>query len=205
MPVPDAHPHGSAAHVLALLRYTAWAHARMLDALHDALVTHAAAQAGEPLPESLRQACRVADHVLRAERIWRGRVEGTGDARLAVWPEAGTWKAPAARDLEARARGLEASSHAWRRLVRAAGDAGLGRRVRYRTSRGTAYATPLGDIVTHVAHHGTHHRAQIALLLREAGHTPPATDYVAFTRAAGADVRHPLFGMARPTRLALGG
>jgi uncharacterized damage-inducible protein DinB len=189
MPVPDAHPHGSAAHVLALLRYTAWAHARMLGALRAAL-----AEAPAPPGAPLCRACRLADHLVRAERIWRGRVEDTADARVAVWPEAGAWHAPEAAALDALAEGFEASSRAWQGLVTQAGADGLGRRVRYRTSRGTAYATPLSDIVTHVAHHGTHHRAQIALLLREAGHTPPATDFIAYVRlrdAASPDAASP--------------
>ena len=71
--------------------------------------------------------------------------------------------------------------------VRALLDAGeragaLDAPVAYTNSSGTAFETPLRDILTHVVNHGTHHRAQIALVLREAGIAPPATDYIYFVR-----------------------
>jgi uncharacterized damage-inducible protein DinB len=38
----------------------------------------------------------------------------------------------------------------------------------------------LGDLVQHLLNHSTYHRGQVAVLLRQLGHQPPATDYRLF-------------------------
>lgn len=38
----------------------------------------------------------------------------------------------------------------------------------------------LGELIQHVVNHSTYHRGQVALLLRQLGHVPPATDYRVF-------------------------
>jgi uncharacterized damage-inducible protein DinB len=35
----------------------------------------------------------------------------------------------------------------------------------------------LGELIHHALNHSTYHRGQVALLLRQLGHTPPFTDY----------------------------
>ncbi len=62
----------------------------------------------------------------------------------------------------------------------------LGRAIAYVNSKGEAFESTVGDILLHVAQHGAYHRGQIARLLREAGHTPPYTDFIQFARAPGA-------------------
>ncbi|MCS3649485.1 putative damage-inducible protein DinB [Salinibacter ruber] len=54
----------------------------------------------------------------------------------------------------------------------------------YTNSTGTRFETPLRDCRRDVVNHGTHHRAQIALVLREADGAPPPTDYIFFVRDA---------------------
>jgi len=38
----------------------------------------------------------------------------------------------------------------------------------------------LGELIQHLLNHSTYHRGQIALLLRQLGHTPPPTEYRLF-------------------------
>jgi uncharacterized damage-inducible protein DinB len=38
----------------------------------------------------------------------------------------------------------------------------------------------LRELIQHIANHSTYHRGQVALLLRQLGHTPPATDFRVF-------------------------
>jgi uncharacterized damage-inducible protein DinB len=40
-----------------------------------------------------------------------------------------------------------------------------------------AAAYTLGELIHHALNHSTYHRGQVALLLRQLGHTPPFTDY----------------------------
>lgn len=54
--------------------------------------------------------------------------------------------------------------------------------VHYRDSKGRAFQNSVRDILTHVANHTTHHRAQIAVLLRQQDIAPPATDYIFYKR-----------------------
>ncbi len=54
--------------------------------------------------------------------------------------------------------------------------------ISYQNTKGTAFETPLKDIVVHVANHGTHHRGQIATLLRAENIAPPASDFIFFSR-----------------------
>jgi uncharacterized damage-inducible protein DinB len=46
----------------------------------------------------------------------------------------------------------------------------------------TTYA--LGELIQHALNHSTYHRGQVALLLRQLGHTPPFTDYHDFLSEA---------------------
>jgi uncharacterized damage-inducible protein DinB len=52
----------------------------------------------------------------------------------------------------------------------------------YTNSEGKKFENTVREIITHVVNHGTHHRGQIALLLREKGISPPATDYIFYAR-----------------------
>ena len=42
----------------------------------------------------------------------------------------------------------------------------------------------LGELIHHVLNHSTYHRGQVVLLLRQLGHTPPATDFRLFLTEA---------------------
>mgnify|MGYP001804177869 CR=1 FL=1 len=59
----------------------------------------------------------------------------------------------------------------------------FGRIISYQTLEGENFSNRLADLLTHLANHGTHHRSQIALLLREEGIAPPASDYFYYLRA----------------------
>jgi len=154
--VPDRVPSSD---VVSLLRYTQWAHDRILEALQAA--------DGEP-----DRAVELFGHLLRAQDVWYGRVATTDHAELDLW---------AADSLPACAGRLEDSTRRWQALLDGQVD-DLDQLVSYTNSAGTAFETPLRDILHHVVNHGTHHRAQIALLLREADIAPPATDYIFYLR-----------------------
>jgi uncharacterized damage-inducible protein DinB len=143
-----------------LLRYNRWASDRLLDAM----------QTADDVPE---RAVALFSHLLRAQDVWYGRVEDTDHADVDLWKT---------DPLPACAERLAASTRRWTAVLNERGDDGLGRPVAYENSKGTAFETPLRDILTHVVNHGTHHRAQVALVLREAGVPPPATDYIFYCR-----------------------
>jgi uncharacterized damage-inducible protein DinB len=141
-------------------------HARWAD--EQALAALAAA--GEPPAAALE----VLAHVLGAEDVWLARLEQHA-ATLAVWP------ALAASEL-ARAAGAVHAAYA--RYLGELGEEDLLGRVAYRNSAGQAFENTVADILLHVALHGTHHRGQVAWILRQHGLVPPGVDYIAFIRGA---------------------
>jgi uncharacterized damage-inducible protein DinB len=52
----------------------------------------------------------------------------------------------------------------------------------YRNSAGVPFHTSVADMLAQAALHGSYHRGQIALLVRQGGGTPAVTDYIAFVR-----------------------
>ncbi len=145
---------------ITLFRYNHWASARVLETMQSA--------DGEPT-----RAVELFSHLLRAQDVWYGRVEGTDHADLDLW---------ATDALPACADRLNDSARRWQMVFDERTGSDLDQPVSYTNSKGIAFETPLRDILTHVVNHGTHHRAQIALVLREAGVAPPATDYIFYVR-----------------------
>ena len=71
----------------------------------------------------------------------------------------------------------------------AEGAEGLRREVAYSNSAGVAFHSTVEDILLQVAMHGSYHRGQIALLLRQEGAEPAATDFIGFARGVPAATR----------------
>ena len=51
-------------------------------------------------------------------------------------------------------------------------DDDIGRNAEYLNDKGEKRAMPLGELMQHAANHGTHHRGQVAMILRLLDHTP---------------------------------
>jgi uncharacterized damage-inducible protein DinB len=56
----------------------------------------------------------------------------------------------------------------------------------YQDLQGRTHATPLWQIVLHVVNHGTHHRGQVAAMMRAMGHVPPPLDLIRYYRETAA-------------------
>ena len=123
------------------------------------------------MPEPPAEALRLLTHLLAAERIWLGRIRGDGNPPP-VWPET----LPLAELAAWQAR----NQAGYQELL--AGEADLAAPVAYHTSKGDPFTTRLEDILLHVALHGSHHRGQIASLVKRAGGAPAATDFILFAR-----------------------
>ena len=54
--------------------------------------------------------------------------------------------------------------------------------IKYKNTKGEEFTSTIQDILTHITHHSAYHRGQIAAAIREAGHTPAVTDFIAYTR-----------------------
>lgn len=56
------------------------------------------------------------------------------------------------------------------------------RMIFYENTEGTSFQNTLSDLVTHVVNHGTSHRGNVVVMLREAGYRSCPTDYIYFLR-----------------------
>jgi uncharacterized damage-inducible protein DinB len=154
-------------HIRSLLDHMEWADARVLESLRQARVP----------PRALQ----LYAHILGAEHVWLTRLEQREPA-MPVWPGLTLEQCEAiARE---NARGFRAYVD---RLT--SGD--LQRTVHYRNSAGLEFDSGIEEILLHVAMHGSYHRGQVALLVRDAGAEPAPSDYIAFVRGVPAATSGP--------------
>lgn len=147
-----------------LFHYTRWANREIITAV-ETVDEHDAAWS---------RIIRLLSHIMRAQEIWLGRVQDTDGARTAVWDD---------DDLETCIRRAETSTQDWLTHLEACTEADFEVAIEYTNSKGQPFTNELRDICAHIVNHGTHHRSQIALLLRDAGIAPPPTDYIVYLRA----------------------
>ncbi len=149
------------AHFADLFAYEEWSTKRILSAVQ-------ALSPSQQLP-----ALRLLSHLLRSQSVWLGRAEETNDEALSTW---------STDDAPACAARIEGNARNWSAFLNTLAPGDFNSEVTYTNTKGERYTSTLREIVTHVINHSTHHRAQIALLLRQAGETPPATDYIVYAR-----------------------
>ena len=152
-------------HIRSLLDHMAWADERVLESLR---------QPGVP-----QRALDLYAHVLGAEHVWLARLEQRA-ATVAVWPVI---------KLDDCARLARQNRDGFLAYADRLTSEDLRRPVRYRNSAGDEFDTPIEDILVHVAMHGSYHRGQVSLLVRDAGAEPQPTDFIAFVRGAPAATR----------------
>jgi uncharacterized damage-inducible protein DinB len=146
---------------------------RLFDHLAWADTAIAGALAGSHAPV---EAIREYAHIVGAEEVWLSRIEHRA-ASLPVWPTIG---AVEAAELASRV------AASFKALIGAMHDAMLDAPVTYTNSAGRTFATPLGDILLHVAMHGQYHRGKVNLLLRQSGADPAPVDFIGFARGVPA-------------------
>jgi uncharacterized damage-inducible protein DinB len=137
------------------LEYNVWANrevASVLNALRD------------PPTASIR----LLAHVIAAELLWLARLEET-QPPLAVWPELSLG--------QCEQRIGEVHQKFEKYFESGLPDA-FDYTITYKNSKGESWSSRVDDILTHVFMHSAYHRGQIALQMRQAGHTPAYTDFI---------------------------
>jgi uncharacterized damage-inducible protein DinB len=146
-----------------LFAYDRWANARILAALSSTSHHH-------------QKALQLLAHLLVSEKIWLVRLKGEDTSAINKSPElSGAECENLANENQNEYTGLLASLS----------EDDLNSLVTYRNFKGTEFHTPVGEILIHVALHGTYHRGQIAIAMRGEGAIPVDTDFVTFVRERG--------------------
>lgn len=141
-----------------LYAHMAWADGQILSAL-------------DASDSRMDEAIGLFGHLVAAESIWLSRIRARDVGVLTPWTVLSL----------AEATELAAANVAgYVELL--GGTPDLDRVAAYRTSKGEAMESTLGDILLHVALHGSYHRGQIATRLRRLDLPVPSTDFIAFSR-----------------------
>ena len=155
----------------ALVDYHYWARDRLLDAVAKLTPD----QYSERIESSFPSIRETLVHLWAAESVWVARWDGEAPTALPDGREMTDLRA--LRDawlaLERRLRGVLA------RL----GEHGVGSPLEYRGFDGQPRKEPFAPMLQHVVNHGSYHRGQITMMLRQLG-LPPAKqmDLIAFYR-----------------------
>lgn len=149
-------------HIHSLLEHMAWADERLLESLRQ--------------PTVPQRALGLYAHVLGAEHVWLARLEQRTPV-VAVWP---------VMTLDECERLARENRAAFREYANRLTSGDLRRTVHYRNSAGQEFDSVIEDILIHVALHGSYHRGQVTLLVRDARAEPQPTDYIAFVRGVPA-------------------
>lgn len=116
-------------------------------------------------------------HILFADWIWRSRLQGNSPKAGDPMPSPGDYP-----DLASLRSALYEDERQMRAYLAGLQDADLGSKFTYTTSKGIPYQQVVGQILVHVIIHGTQHRAELAQMLTELGHSPGDIDYLDYLR-----------------------
>lgn len=158
-------------HLRLLTHYTAWANARLFEAL-AALPAGVATQRRATGQGSM---LGTLSHAWVVDQIWQAHLEG----RPHGYTTRNTASEPALTDLQAGQAELDAWYVAYAAGLDAADHDEV---VDFRFVDGGEGAMRRGDILLHVVHHKTYHRGYVAQMLYAAGSRPPVMGLPVFLR-----------------------
>lgn len=155
-----------------LYSYNYWANQRILDTCQKLTQEQfVAGQGHSGVEPSIRDTLV---HTMGAQEIWLARFGGVSPTRLLDPKDFGTlalvrqyWD-----QIEQHTRGF----------IDAVEDDVLAETMHYTTTAGVPFAYPRWQTMVHQVNHATQHRAELALLLTQAGHSPGDMDMLLYMR-----------------------
>jgi uncharacterized damage-inducible protein DinB len=161
-----------------LYAYHRWANRRLFDVAAGLGEETCARSVGKQF--SFPTLLRMLAHVYGADSMWLMRWQGKPTGAL----PGGDIASMAALRKEWDALATEQQA-----FVDALKPVDLGREIHYKNTAGTAYHTPLGILLTHVAAHGNHHRSELATMITMLSASPPDTGVVTWHRTVTGQLR----------------
>lgn len=152
-------------YLLKLYQYNAWANKRVLDCMYRQNVSD-------------EKILSLMSHVLSAQFIWLNRIKGLPTSPFPLW-----------------------QLYKLNELITMASDVGqnwltfieesesFDRELSYNNYVGDPYVNKVEQIMIHLVNHGTYHRGQVALLLRQKGFEPVNTDYITYDRVISGQLK----------------
>jgi uncharacterized damage-inducible protein DinB len=141
-----------------LYRYNAWANRRIMACLERQQVED-------------EKILSILGHLVAAQFIWLCRIKDLPKSQYALW---GKYSLAELRAM------VEESADLWLSFLDEHNT--FDRVLKYTNFVGDYYENNVRDIMIHLVNHGTYHRGQIALLLRDKGFEPVNTDLITYDR-----------------------
>ncbi len=154
--------------ILTLYDYNVWANGRMLGVV-EPLSPEAFLK---ELKSSFPSVRDTVAHILGAEWIWLRRWQGEAPTKL---PSASDFPTP--QILKERFAAVEKERRAF---LEALSEGQLVQSLNYRDTAGNPHSLPLVHSLQHVVNHGSYHRGQVTMMLRQLGATPISLDMSRF-------------------------
>ncbi len=156
-----------------LYDYAYWARDQQL----AACATLSEEQMAKPLGSSFSTLRDTLKHLLGAEWIWLERFQGRSPRRVSWLVETETLDA-----IRSRWQSVEAEM---RHYLAALKSEELTKPLAYQNLKGETWTYPLWQCLAHLANHGTYHRGQVTMTLRQLGVTPPGIDLLVYYNQRG--------------------
>lgn len=143
---------------LKLYRYNEWANRRVLGAIERQHVTH-------------EKTLSIFSHQLVANFLWLHRIKGLPAPALELWKT---------YPVERLHQMVDDASKQWLEYIESTDN--FNRILKYENYVGDYYENNVEHIMMHLVNHGSYHRGQVALLLRQNGYEPINTDFITYDR-----------------------
>lgn len=160
-------------HIRMLTRYSAWANAR----LFDALATLPSDEATAPRITGFGNMVNTLNHAYVVDLIWKAHLEGVPHGFTSRTTES----KPSLADLRAAQTEVD---HWYIDYADKLSEEALNEIVHFKFVDGGAGAMARSDMLLHIVNHKTYHRGYVADMLYQAGSRPPVMDLPVFLRDA---------------------
>ena len=160
----------SLAEIRRLFDYADWASERMFTAIAGL----SDEQQNRNIVSSFSSIRATLAHIVGAEWLWLQRWNGISPGAPPEWAATAT--------VAELAQQMRKVSSERRAFLSALDERKLDEEFAYKNLKGDAFKSRLRDVLLHIANHASYHRGQLTTMMRQAGGTPPSTDFIVFTR-----------------------
>jgi uncharacterized damage-inducible protein DinB len=146
-------------------QYNAWANRRVIRCLEQQNV----------IDEKILS---VFGHLMAANFIWLNRIKDLPKSKYELWGK---------YDLTELKRMVVEADELWISFIK--GNENFDRQMKYHNYVGDYYENNVQQIMIHLVNHGTYHRGQVAILLRQQGFEPVNTDFITYDRVISGQLK----------------
>lgn len=145
--------------------YNAWANRRIINCLERQSVSD-------------EKILSVMGHLVSANFIWLNRIKDLPKSKYELW---GKYDVPALKQM------IEEADQQWMNFIRE--HENFDWVLKYRNYVGDYFENNVQQIMIHLVNHGSYHRGQVAMLLRQKGFEPINTDYITYDRVLSGQLK----------------